>query len=77
MQPWLYLCVMTWDADWADSAGRTGKFPQVKGRFSSGDWHDPASLLNELGKEGWELVGTVSGATAGCYKLILKRPVAA
>lgn len=31
---------------------------QSYGTFSSPDFSDPSSTLNELGKEGWEVVGT-------------------
>jgi len=74
MQVWEHLCVMVWEADWADSLGRSGRLDRVKSRFSSGDWHDLAPLLNELGREGWELAGTLSGGGTHNYKLILKRP---
>jgi hypothetical protein len=37
---------------------------------------DPRAELNELGAEGWELVGTVDYAGGGTKYLVLKRPAA-
>lgn len=36
---------------------------------------DPEERLNELGAEGWELVGTVEYTGGGTKYLVFKRPV--
>jgi len=36
---------------------------------------DPATVLNRLGSEGWELAGTVDYAGGGTKYLVFKRPV--
>ena len=38
---------------------------------------DPKTELNELGREGWELVGSVDYAGGGTKYLLFKRPTAA
>jgi hypothetical protein len=77
MQQWEYLEVYLFQAEpgqglWADSAGRNGSMeindqPGFKFR-----WNTSAPALNDLGREGWELV---SGLNAGSgHRLIFKRP---
>ena len=41
--------------------------------------HNSVHLLNELGKEGWELIGFLPHRTTGHsrrYHMVLKRPIA-
>ena len=71
MQSWEYLQVCVIDRNWADSLGRNGQLAPGPGL----DWRLVTPLLNELGGEGWELVGTTSGdGRANIYQLFLKRP---
>jgi hypothetical protein len=67
VQQWEYLDLMVLSADWADSQGRSGKLTEfpVEGRD---EYWTVGPLLNQLGAEGWELVGFQGG------RLILKRP---
>ena len=64
MQCWEYLTVYVQSRSWHDSLSRRGSFPENR---------QPAELLNELGEQGWELVGTSSGSDASVYRLFLKR----
>jgi hypothetical protein len=52
---------------WQDSMGRSGELKRLGEELSNS-----APLLNELGAQGWELVGVYSPGRAA--KLILKRP---
>ena len=72
MVTWEYLEVMlnTKEGWWRDSIGREGELARrayglMSFRYAS------ASLLNELGAEGWELVGYDADPVA---RWILKRP---
>ena len=65
MQRWEYLTLFVSRLSWSDSLGRQGEVPRLVGWQSQGD---PTELLNQLGDQGWELVGADDG------KLYLKRP---
>jgi hypothetical protein len=80
VQSWEYLEVVLGNdsirADktnliWRDSMGRSGDLQALVFRFANS-----APLLNELGAQGWELVGVQpSSDVSGHYaKYILKRP---
>ncbi len=60
---------------WADSMGREGQLVRV-----SPVWQHSGGLLNELGSQGWELVGVESypeatGGGLAAAKWVFKRPV--
>jgi hypothetical protein len=70
-----YLELRIWDGQWIDSAGREG---QLHGRMwahpqkhSAINVYDHGPLLNELGAQGWELMGFGDSMSGGTY--ILKR----
>ncbi len=68
MAKWEYLEVYVLPSGvWTDNTGRTG----APTRLYNG-WVTSATLLNELGAEGWELAGVVP--SDGAYRLLLKRP---
>jgi hypothetical protein len=87
MRGWEYLVV---DLDyygedkagWQDSMGRSGKLPQLKsGREFEAHWSQQRAalgvLLNDLGRQGWELMNVHSrpgAGTSGRQRWILKRP---
>ncbi len=69
MQKWEYLVlsvgVVSGGVEWSDSAGRKGRL----GR----DWDaSVAALLNDLGLQGWELIGVTT--PGGPSKFYFKRP---
>lgn len=64
MQRWEYLTINVGEDAWSDSLGRKGKL-----RF-----FEPATFLNELGNEGWELIESYSRSGWDFYKMFLKRP---
>ena len=66
MQRWEYLTIVTNGKHWSDSRGRAGELVQRK-THQGLHWYDLASVLNELGEQGWEFVG-------GGGQLIFKRP---
>ncbi len=73
MTAWEYLEVFADTVQarrWLDNTGRTGEL----GREASGyDFY--ASLLDQFGQEGWELVSVMGeGAMAGSYRFFFKRP---
>jgi hypothetical protein len=68
MQQWEYLEVYI-DSDedrWRDSAGRKGKLKEA--RASPSGEYGLASLFNQLGTEGWDLV------LKEPYSYVFKRP---
>ena len=73
MTVWEYLEVFAntvQDRQWLDSRGRTGELGQQESGY---DFY--ASLLNQLGQEGWELISVMGeGAMAGSYRFFFKRP---
>ena len=80
MQSWEYLEIelvsQAWRGggarEWKDSMGRSGKLEPLGQNFLNS-----TPLLNELGAQGWELVGVQSYETNGNTfgaKLFLKRP---
>lgn len=78
MQKWEYLEVYHWRSGWSDSMGRSGDFVYVDAREIDGRWYHSGGLLNELGAQGWELIG-IEVLPAGQYgttaaKWIFKRP---
>lgn len=52
--------------------GRSGGFGQTI--VGSGAFYNKTSLLNELGEQGWEVVGVVGDDSSGHLTLLLKRP---
>jgi len=78
VQSWEYLEIELYTYDrarregrpgWKDSMGRSGVLDEMLG----GHFLNSAPLLNELGAQGWELVG-VQSTPSYESKLILKRP---
>jgi hypothetical protein len=86
MQQWEYLEVlvhyygisMKQVGEWHDSMGRRGNLVRME-LEGHGFWYHSGGLLNELGAQGWELVGIeedpVQGSGSG-VKWVLKRPKA-
>lgn len=79
MQRWEYLEVFlnySW-AKWHDSTGRQGELVTGAKITDIHWWQHSGPLLNELGREGWELVGVEShtGSNDGA-KWIFKRTAA-
>jgi hypothetical protein len=75
MDKWEYLTVQITLGDWHDSTGRQGK-NNVLSDFISGNAdkvYDPTELLNNLGEDGWEMVGVASTDSSQRYKLFFKR----
>ena len=76
---WEYRVVRIYEhsdwLSWVDSYGNDGKLDLVKKATLAGDTFFPATLLSELGEQGWELTGVTS---AGEYAttLFFKRPKA-
>ena len=74
MPQWEYLEVYTFEGAWADNRGRRGDLDEVvkvKNRIA----HSRATLLNDLGSQGWELVGLECPASAyDPVTLFFKRP---
>jgi hypothetical protein len=69
---WEYLEVYVFDGSWTDSSGRKGRLKEVSVGSLARGFRDTTPLLNELGRQGWELIGT-TGSSVTCYKLWLKR----
>jgi len=69
VQGWEYLEIAIQGHRWSDSMGRSGVLDEMLG----GHFLNSAPLLNELGAQGWELVG-VQSTPSYESKLILKRP---
>jgi hypothetical protein len=71
MQRWEYLTIEMWQGAWVDSLGRSGRL-KIVGRLPGPDGGDvadtPVEVLNELGEQGWEVAGIMSG------RILLKRP---
>lgn len=61
MQQWEYLELFLsyYQGKWEDSLGRQGELVkgELSGYASSWKWQHSGTLLNELGQQGWELVG--------------------
>jgi hypothetical protein len=75
MEKWEYLTVQVTLGDWYDSTGRKGK-NKVLADFVVGNddkVYDPTELLDNLGEEGWEMVGVASTDSSQRYKLFFKR----
>lgn len=75
MQRWEYLAVHFEGRHWADSLGHRGDVVNAGRPYNEtvNNDHQPGKLLNELGDQGWEVVGVASG-DASDYRLFLKRP---
>jgi len=69
MQRWEYLelVYLGLEAQWMDSNGESGRVSRVR------QTHMLTDRMNELGAQGWELVGVV-GIDEQYYRLIFKRP---
>ena len=65
MQQWEYLQVAVHEHHWHDGRGRGGKLRAAG---------DSQAALEDLGLEGWELVGIASGQFSSTYRLFLRRP---
>ncbi len=71
MDRWEYLEIWASKAQWWDSVGRSGKLPES----TADDCWPVTPLLNELGDQGWEVVGIAAdGYHWWQQKLLLKRP---
>jgi hypothetical protein len=72
MQQWEYLELRvhtSWD-NWSDSLGRSGPLSTV-----TGPHRGTAAVCNELGEQGWELVGLTSDDRPNQnFVAIFKRP---
>ena len=68
---WEYLEVDVHVETWSDSAGRSGRMPIAE----SGPGQVPSvvGVLNQLGKEGWELAGVSNTQSPLIYRMLLKR----
>ena len=86
MQGWEYLKVFLdyQQERWSDNLSREGDLSAGPlGRYELA-WHHSGDLLNDLGQQGWELVGvesypylfdgTTSGRGVSSGKWIFKRP---
>ncbi len=78
VQQWEYLEIRVGGGWWFDSAGQRGMGNHLNPETETGQlpWSSPIPRLQELGRDGWELVGTVAGPELGGYKLFLKRAIA-
>lgn len=56
--------------DWVDSAGQSGRLAELR---RGKKWGDLAPLLNQLGREGWDLAGVLNSDDSWEYQLVLKR----
>ena len=75
MEKWEYLTVQVTLGDWYDSTGRKGR-NNVLADFVVGNddkVYVPTELLDNLGEEGWEMVGVASTDSSQSYKLFFKR----
>jgi hypothetical protein len=75
MAKWEYLTVQVTLGEWYDSAGRKGK-NNLLSEFVAGNEdkvYHPTELLNNLGEDGWEMVGVASTDSSQRYKLFFKR----
>ena len=75
MQRWEYHEVFVAGLRWGDSVGRYGEVPrgvEIGARFPVQG--TMMSAANELGAEGWELVGVISTNDLNHYRLVFKRP---
>ena len=72
MQKWEYLEVSVAYRHWVDSMGRSGELSQQA--HSHAGFYSAASLLNELGQQGWEVTGVAAG-NSSTFTLLLKRPM--
>ena len=70
MHRWEYfeLVYLGTNGEWLDSMGEIGKVGRMR------QTHMLADKMNELGADGWELVGVV-GVDEAYYRLIFKRSV--
>lgn len=74
-QKWEYIELRVFGPDWADSRGNAGRLvslPIKQGGAAQWRWTSP--VLNELGEEGWELVGMADDASPNAYTAFFKRP---
>ena len=75
MQKWEYLEVRVFGPEWGDSRGNWGRLEaQELKRGYAAHWHWSATLLNELGEEGWELTGIADDESPNAYTAFFKRP---
>ena len=79
MQRWEYLHVQFKSSTWSDSTGRCGNVPGPGGGWGV----NYASLLSELGEQGWELIEVAlhdsryySQVGSDFSEFFLKRPLA-
>jgi hypothetical protein len=70
MQQWEYIDLFLRGSSWADSTGRSGKLPAT--RIDGTNTLALSPVLNELGTEGWKVVGIMPGSTT--TRIILTRP---
>ena len=76
MQKWEYMELLAGPRTWQDSAGQAGETPSI-GTASLERWWSVTPILNELGTEGWELVGIAPYSTHAFsgFRLFFKRPL--
>ena len=72
MQQWEYKDVHVAATTWTDGTGSRGSLQRFAHEAGHSFW-SANQLLNELGSEGWELIGSAAGA-ADHYVLFFKRP---
>lgn len=76
MQAWEYLEIELRESKWSDSLGRGGELESFIDSSSPYPARNSAALLNELGAQGWELIGVQGSEYVSRAKLYLKRPKA-
>jgi hypothetical protein len=77
MAGWQYLEALVGDRAWVDSTGRWAELTMVDvghGRARAYEWETSALLMDELGRQGWELTGVTSDASGG-HRLFFKKPL--
>jgi hypothetical protein len=75
VQRWEYLDVYLFEhgVEWIDSQGRVGEIPTLTHENWVGH-RLPTQLSNELGDDGWELVGAIPAQGQRDFILCFKRP---
>ena len=75
MEKWEYLTVQVTLGEWYDSTGRKGKTDLLSDFVAGNEYkvYHPTELLNDLGEEGWEMVGVAGTDSSQRYKLFFKR----
>ena len=72
MGGWEYLEAYVYQDDWIDSSGRRVSLKSETKMHNANTHFTASPILNELGTQGWELVGIVF-QDMSLYRLFLKR----